>query len=261
MQEWMNELPAELQSNETLNQYTTMDAALSGLIETKSALGNSIRIPGENAGDEDNAAFISKLMDKVPSLMKRPDNDDPEFWKTFGVPDDHAGYDIPEGVTLPEGSEATFREMMHKANLSKSQANAFLTEMGLRGDLVTEEIAAADQASEQKLRAEWGSAYDARMKMVDKVKAEFFSEGMTPAALYKLGKAMLSGETEFAVQPDGPAGTTPAEANAQIAEIDANPAYWDKSHPQYATLSKKRLELLSLANPAMKTDPASLRSH
>lgn len=260
MQEWMNELPEELQQNETLNQYKTIDEALNGFIETKSAMGNSLRIPGDNASDDDNTAFITKLMDKVPSLMKRPDNDDADFWKTFGTPEDGTGYEVPEGVTLPDGSEETLREIMHEAKLSKRQAADMLKAMGSRGDLVIEAQELATETAEKKLRAEWGSAYDARMSMVDKVKAEFFADGMTPASLYKLGKAMLSGESEFQIQPEGGTGMAPAEALAQIAEIDANPAYWDKSHPQQKSLMAKRMKLLSVAHPAMATDPQSLRS-
>ncbi len=259
MKDWMNDLPEELQANETLNQYNTAEEAFTGFIETKSALGNSIRIPGENAGDEDRAAFNTKLMDKVPSLMLRPDNDDAEFWTSFGTPEDGSGYDVPEGVTLPDGSEVTLREMMHEAKLSKRQAADFLKAMGTRGEAVTAEQAQAVEGAEKALRNEWGSAYDARMKMVEKVEAEFFADGMTPQAMYKLGKAMMSGESEFSFQPEGSSGTTPADARAQIAEIDANKAYWDKSHPQQASLVKKRLELLPLAYPGMKTEVESLR--
>lgn len=261
MKDWMKDLSEDLQANETLNQYNTAEDALTGFIQTKSALGNSIRIPSEDAGDDDRNAFIDKLMNKVPSLMKRPDNDDPDFWKTFGTPEDGAGYDVPEGVTLPEGSEATLREIMHIAKLSKRQATDLLKEMGTRGDLVTAEATEAAEVAEVALRSEWGSAYDSRMKMVDKVKEQFFKEGMTPAALYKLGKAMMSGETEFAIQPEGPSGTTPGDAQAQIAEIDANPAYWDEAHPQHKSLIKKRMDLMKFAFPGQSHDPGSLRSN
>ena len=55
---WIDDLPAEvadslsddIKVNPTLNQYKSLEAALEGHIQTKSAMGHSIRIPGDEAG-------------------------------------------------------------------------------------------------------------------------------------------------------------------------------------------------------------------
>ena len=259
--DWMNELPPELQSNETLKQYKTVADLAKGMVETKSLVGSSIRIPSENAGPDDRAAFLEKLTSRVPELMKRPDPNDPEFWTTFGTPKEPSEYTVPEGVTLPDGTEATLREVMHAAKLSRSQAQSMLAEMGRRGQEVTRAQQEAQEAAERALRAEWGSAYEQRSAMVKKITEQFGVQG-DPRKVYDIAKSLLSGEREFLKQPEGSPGITPAEAKRQIEEIENNPEYWDqgRKNPQrQQVLINRRLELMTHAYPGISTDPNSLR--
>jgi hypothetical protein len=258
MHEWMNDLPEELQDNATLQQYKTRDEALKGLVETKSMLGNAIRIPGENAAEEDRQAFLEKLTAKVPELMKRPDDDDPEFWETFGTPKEASEYQVPEGVTLPDGSEAVLREVMLEAKLSKRQAERMLQAMSKRGQEVTQQTEAQKSESEKALRSEWGAAYDDRMKAIKALESKF--DLATPQGRYALAKSLMGGGAEFAAQPETSTAVSPSEAQAQIAEIDANPAYWDRSDPRQQSLVKRRMELLKFAYPGISDDPQTLRS-
>jgi len=260
MQEWMNELPEELKGNETLGQYKSLDEALKGFVETKSMLGNSIRIPSEHAGEEDRKAFLEKLTTKVPELMKRPDYEDAEFWATFGTPSDPSGYAIPEGVELPDGSEEGLREIFLKAKLSKQQAEDMMKEMSARGSAIAGEQAVAAEAAEKALRAEWGAAYEERMKTIGALESKF--DLSTPQGRYEIAKALFSGEAEVAGQGEGQSGAmTPAEAQARIDEIYANPksAFRDKSHPGHRRAMDEMVKLVALANPGQSTDPMSLR--
>lgn len=260
MSEWMNELPPELQSNETLKQYKSVGDLAKGLVETKAMVGNSIRIPGQDAGEDARVEFINKLKDRVPELVLRPDDNDPASWALFGTPESADKYDVPEGVTLPDGAEATLREVMFEANMTKRQAEAMLKGMFKRGEEVTKVNSEAKLESEKKLRGEWGAAYDQRMAMIKKIKDQFGVDG-DPNKLYDLAKRMLSGEKEFAAQPETSLAMTPAEAKRQIEEIENNPEYWDKKNPmRQQVLVKRRLELAKWAFPEMSHDPASLRS-
>lgn len=257
--DWMKDLPDELRANETLKQYKSIEDVAKGLVETKAMVGRSIRVPGENASADDRSAFIEDLTTKLPELMKRPADDDPEFWKTFGTPESADKYEVPEGVTLPDGSEAVMRELFLKAKLSKKQASAMLSEMGERGKEVLQQSESQKLETEKALRGEWGAAFDERQRIADKVKEKFGVEG-DPRKLYELGKVMMSGEAEFGDQPESESKMSPAEAERQISEIMANPAHWDQSDPRYPALMKRRMELESMANPSASVDPASLRS-
>ena len=256
----MNELPPELQQTESLKQFKSVGDLAKSYVETKAAVGNSIRIPGEDAGEDARVDFINKLKDRVPELVLRPDDNDPASWALFGKPESADKYEVPEGVKLPDGSEATLRELMFEANLTKRQAEAMLKGMSKRGEEVTKTQSDAQLESEKALRGEWGAAYDQRIAMVKKIKEQFGIDG-DAKKLFGLAERMLSGESEFSSQPETSAAMTPAEAHRQIEEIENNPEYWDKKNPQrQAVLIKRRLELAKWAFPDMSHDPASLRS-
>jgi hypothetical protein len=260
MSEWMSELPAELQSAESLKQFKSVEDLAKSYIETKAAVGSSIRIPAADAGEDARVEFITKLRNKVPELVMRPADDDQEAWSLFGKPDKSDEYQIPEGVTLPDGSEEAIRAMMFDANLTKRQAEQFLRSMGKKGAEVTQTKADAALAEEKALRAEWGATYDQRMVMVGKIREQFGIDG-DAKKLYGIAERMLSGKAEMSLQPETSTAMTPAEAKRQIEEIENNPEYWDRKNPvRQNVLIKRRLELARYAYPEMSHDPTSLRS-
>ena len=63
---WLSSLPEELRSNPTLQDTKSVEALAKRFVDTKSALGASIRIPGEDASDEVRQEFYSKLNSSVP---------------------------------------------------------------------------------------------------------------------------------------------------------------------------------------------------
>ena len=113
--DWRDSLEnEELKGNESLKSFENIDGLAKAFVETKAMVGNSIRIPSEEASDEDRAAFYNKLMERAPALMLRPDPDSSEqmneFHRMMGVPEDETGYDY-EGTDLDVETVNDVREL------------------------------------------------------------------------------------------------------------------------------------------------------
>ena len=251
-------LPEELSSNEMLGRFNSIDELAKGFVETKSAMGQSIRIPHEDAGDEARSEFIEKLV-KQPEVMLRPDFTDPdqskEYYKVLGVPDDATAYENPEGSDLPSEVEAELRPLLHEANLTPAQYKLVVAGLAKKNAEAMENITTAKTADEKALVGKWGQAYESRMAAARKVHEEFgYGEwdSLTSEAienLYKTSEALTGQPAQVASQPtEGKPILTPEEAQRQAAEIMSNPAYFDNSDPfRQQQLMKKHEELLRMA--------------
>ena len=251
-------LPEELTSNEMLGRFNSIDELAKGFVETKSAMGQSIRIPHEDAGDEARAQFIEKLV-KQPEVMLRPDFTDPdqskEYYKVLGVPDDATAYENPEGADLPAEVEAELRPLLHEANLTPAQYALVVKGLAEKNAQTVENITSARTEDQQKLAGKWGQAYESRIAAAKKVHEEFgYGEwdSLTSEAienLYKTSEALTGQPAQVANQPtEGKPILTPDEALRQAQEIMSNPAYFDNSDPyRQKQLMQKHEELLRMA--------------
>lgn len=194
-----------------------------------------------------------------------------EFHKALGVPDDPAGYKLPDTVKIDNQeylaaaqqwakdaglTPKQFANMVEKNNgfvaaaaeaMAKSEAN---------------ELAAADAA----LRKEWGAAYDVKEAAAKGAVAALQSKlGLTPEFLSqvegKLGYAPLIklfatlaedygiGREGRAAAP-GAGGVTPEQASAELRQLNADPAFRkalsDRSDPGHADALGKWERLIEL---------------
>jgi len=261
MSEWLATLPEDLQGNDTLKQYKSVEEAARGLIETKSMVGRSLgRIPGEDASPEQRADWAKTVVEKAPELMLRPDFADTEqadeFYTILGRPDAPDKYENPEDFAgLPEAVEKDLRETAHKLNLTKKQYQDLAVYLATQAEEMQSTQAAARETGEGALKAEWGLAYDQRIGIIGKVIEQFFGEdvpvdNLPPSwkkGLYKVAESLM-GKKEVAFQvAEGEPELDVSELKAQIAEIDANPAYWgggeNVTREQQKGLQDKRLKL------------------
>ena len=149
---WIDDLPAEIadslsdevKTNPTLIQYNSLEDALKGHIHTKSLVGSSIRIPGEEAGETDKQEFYDKLLNNAPNLMLKPDFAEPdqtnEFYRTIGKPEGADKYAMPDGNTLDAGVEAEIREIAFNSNLTQAQFSTLAKEMDSRNTTAVENL-------------------------------------------------------------------------------------------------------------------------
>src|SRR5210317_1139444 len=98
---WRESLPEDLRENKTLADVKDVGSLAQQFIDSQQMIGQSIRIPGPDAGEEAWKNFHSKLTDKVPTLIPTPDPDNEEvmsaLYNRMGRPEDPEGYRHPEG--------------------------------------------------------------------------------------------------------------------------------------------------------------------
>lgn len=181
-------------------------------------------------------------------IVRLPKDDNPDAWRAvherLGMPKTPAEYALP----VPEGDNGEFAKVaadwMHKHGVSGKQARGIAEEwnafQAAQGKAQTEQQQARDTEQIGKLRAEWGSQFDANTALVDKAAAAF---GMPTEALTALKAAMGPGAamkflhsigSKLGVEGDfvggeggGGAGqfNTPAAAQARIAQLQQDKSF------------------------------------
>lgn len=263
---WMDGLQSdELKSSEALKQFSDLDSLAKGYSDLKAYQGSSLRIPGEDAGDEARAEFNQKLLEQVPTLMVRPDFNDEnlsnDFYKSLGRPDESSGYEIPEveGIQIGEERAKALQEIAFGEGLTKKQFGSFL-EKTLALDVA--EMQSSAEASEQSmvaLKQELGYAFTETLAEAEKVRAGFFpqiDQAQLDPTTIKSFAAIAKQLGSEAVNLAGQAGVkeptlTPAHAQEKINEINMNAThpYWVAGHPDHDAAVQKMLSLMRLAKP------------
>ena len=103
---WSSSVPENLRDNEAFKGIEKSSDAWQQFVDMKGRMESSVQIPGENATDEDRAAFYTKL--------GRPETADKY---TITKPDT-----LPEGVQYSEDTEAIFKTAFHEVGLSDQAA-------------------------------------------------------------------------------------------------------------------------------------------
>lgn len=257
--DWKSSLPEDLREHTALKDVKDVAGLAKSFVDTQSYLGNAIRIPGENAGEDDRKAFYEKLTTKVPGLIPTPDPENPEamnaLFKRMGRPDDPNGYEVPEGVE-PE-KVADFAKMAHELGLNKAQFKKIVGSLGQAAATRQEQNQQEHQKELRALKQEWGITYEDNMELVGAVLQgtgappelqELAADRKLPVQtvkwLHAIGKQLGSEGVNFNKQ-ESSTRVTPAEARAQIEEImnDRNGPYWNKADPRHRDMVNKVVEL------------------
>lgn len=269
--EFLSSLPEDLRDNPALQDIKDVGGLAKVFVDTKSMVGNSLRIPGDDAGEEQKTEFFSKLLEKVPNLMVKPDFDNKEqsaeFYKMFGVPESAEGYTAPE-ITVPDGIKFDpstmdiFREMAIAANLSNEQ---FQKMVPLLADNSFKKIQTAMEEFGNQidgLKEKWGSAFDQnynialnlamKTNMPNEIIDELRNKTAEPSTvewLHTLSKQFSSEGMNFNKENFGSDKITPDEAKEKISEINNNQQhpYWLTGHPDHASALEKMLKLQTAA--------------
>lgn len=167
--DWKQTLPENVRGWQEVETSDSPDKFWNQVANMRSHLGQSIRIPSEEASEEDRNAFYQKLTDKVPGLIATPDPENPEsfdpVYNALGRPESPDGYSSPEYGELPVGDEkiGELKSLAHKHGLSDKQFKGFMEEM-INGEAqIYNDQLAKTQQSVDELKGEWGQTFDARM--------------------------------------------------------------------------------------------------
>lgn len=205
---------------------------------------------------------------RIPSAADAPEWG--EVFNRLGRPETPDKYSAWDGAPIDEATAPVLREKFHAAGLTDAQAKAVV---GLYGEQMQAAIAqrqAQDvqvaEATVADLKREWGEAFADRLHAAERALREMggdelvalvqqarapdgtplASHGQMIRALARIGEriaepATLRGTAGQSGQGSGP--RTPADAQAEIARLTADRAFYDilrdRFHPEYP--AKKEL--------------------
>ena len=163
---WRDTLPDTIRDNPSLVDTKTVGDLAQRFLDTKQMVGNSLRMPTDDAGVDSVKAFTDKILaNEKLGLMRRPDPTSDEamgaVYDSLGRPDDAEGYAAVEGADLN-----TFKglsEVAHKLGLSKKQFEDLATAQVAMHQEQAAGFKAEQDAATQEVRAEWGLAFDEKV--------------------------------------------------------------------------------------------------
>lgn len=267
---WQDDLPEAMRDAPFIGKAESMEDAIQQIHNAAGHMGNSIRIPGPDAGEEATSTFRAKVIEKFPDLMLKPQIGDAENYDAImaqlGMPDDAGKYKAPEDVGLDEGKIGKLAAMAHKGKLTQAQFEALVSDLAAEDSEISEAQQQAQQDGLDRLKGEWGLAFDKKMAdaaqaLKDTEAPEALAAAMEAGTLppetlrWLAGIGDQLGSEPTSIGDDGKgvnAGVmTPEEAEQQITEI-MNRMYAKTNPPlpdELARLNKKRIELEKFVHP------------
>lgn len=264
---WSSAAPEFARGWDQVKNSETQEDFYNRVGELRSHVGNSIRIPGEDASAEDVQAFHTKLQEKVPGLMATPDMDNEEtlngLLKRMGRPDDVSGYSDVSGEELKfnDGQLADMKGLAHDLGLTKKQFEKLATIVGGENFVSADKATESNAANITAIQTEWGLSAEAKyQETVNFAKTAGAPEALVKALVAKeidaptvfWLNALAKGSSEksnISHQPNNTSGNvlTPMEAQERINEMLRNP---DHAYHHGDTIARKRMhEYMELANP------------
>lgn len=268
---FLDNLNEDLRTNESLQDFKDVNSLAKSYVEQKRMLGNSIRIPSSDAGEEQFNEFYSKL-EQVPGVMRTPNLDDEaareQFFNKLGRPETVDGYqlELPEDQQIDMDQANAFLNIAHKIGLTKDQVNALTGFEIERMNQYNEYITQSRVSGEETLRQEWGNSFDERLAGA-KAARNYFAQkypeaiqeltdgtvGNNPALIAMLSElGQVLGEKGITNESASNAyGLTPSEALAQIQDITNNSshAYHNPSDLEHKAAVEKMQQLYAIAYP------------
>jgi len=277
--EWRQAIPEQYHEMGVVKEADSMEAVFQRVQDLNEYRGNSIRIPGEDASTEQMLEFTQKLVDKVPGVIKLPQEGDEGYddmltnvYQQLGRPGEASGYTItepPEGVSMEAEGFQAFGELAHSLGLTQKQFDA-LAKRELESTLTgqTNEKTKMTEA-ETAIKAEFGAAYEGKTNIIkDFLAKNFPSVKDTELATFGLEtckeflamaeKLNAEGGSSIDTGLQGQEATamTPGEAQARITEIRNNSAhpYHNRADPGHNAAQEQMRKLYQYAHGTKPAD-------
>lgn len=232
----------EFRNDSTLNIFTSQDAFIKAVLADRKDKGVAVKIPGEDATEEDWGKFYDRL--------GRPASSD-----DYGL-----SKDIPEGLDFNEEFYNEFTKEIYTAGLSKKQATQIYNWYNNKSAEMAKDIDARIQASYKKsvddavasLKKEWGTDYQQNLDSAVAMANKFLSPatkqylnatklGNNPLLIkdfYNLSKQVSGAQ----MRGEGPSGNI-----SSLAELEAKMAA-NLRAPDYTTNRQLQQENKDIAN-------------
>lgn len=247
--DWRASLPKEMQEDASLKKFTSLEALAGSYVNLQKQIGgDKIIIPGKHATEEDWKNVYHKL----------------------GVPEKVEEYSVKfkEGFSLDEKFATDFKTHAHKLGILPKQAQAladWFSDVNIGAEKAVQvEFQKAYEASVANLKKDWGNAFELNVSRANKVLKElggkevadyFVKSGLANdekivRLLAKAGEELY--KEHKIVENQGTAGAmSPKEIDAEIKKLQADPAYYDKMHPNHKAIVQDVKELYEKRYPTV----------
>ena len=256
---WRESIPEQLRDAPYFKSAQSIDQVLADLNGAAAWQGNSIRIPGPDASDEDVAKFRQKAQDKIGGMMAVPDPDSEDYTdvlRKLGMPEAADKYKAPEDCPIEGDELGQLMANAFEAGLTQKQFQTLINKQAGEIRAAQEQFEAEQVEQYAALKGEWGEAYDDRMDTVGRF-LETAPESLrdmpldaeTTRWLYDLADSFNEGNQQVRQADGGDATLTPGEAIEQANEILVRlKGMRQADNPQlYQRLMHKRIDLLRKA--------------
>lgn len=276
---WKDALPEGMRDAPFIKGADTMESAVEQITNAASHMGNSIRIPSENASNEDMQNFYIKLSEKAPGVMVKPDLENDQamksFYKSIGQPDKPEDYKFQFAEDAIPPDLNGFNKIAFDQGLSQKQYEGMMTAV-MAGVVETQSLSTAEMKDAMtSLATEWGMTFENRMMMVknflkmsdapEGLDALLSSGEMAPDEIkwmYAMATKMKSPTelAEFKQEQPGEVIST-VEAKNRISEMlnNRDHPYWKPADPRNKDAIRTMLKLQQMANPEASTSIDDLR--
>lgn len=250
---FQDSLPEDLRGHESLKDFKDVGGLAKSFIDTQAMVGNSVRIPGENASDEDVAKFYTSL-----GRPETPDGYELSTWEQ------------PQGFKANEDMTSSFKTVGHQLGLTGKQMeglNNWYGEQinGMATNMQTDRDNRAKTVMAE-FRKELGASADAKIDLASAAMNKFASKeiieyldetglGNDPMLLRLfMGVADNMGEDQILNgNVNNSMQLTPALAKEEIAKLqrdaDFMRQYNTAGDPGHEDAKKKMTDLFQLAYP------------
>lgn len=238
------------------------------LIHAQKMIGGSVRIPQEDAPAETWNKFYAKLAD-VKGVVVNPGTEEgqAQFRKSLGVPEKSDEYKldlsfVPEDVEIQQATLDQMRQQAHDLGLTGEQAQKF-AESSIKAEMQQyQEFQERNASLEKEMRREFGDAYQDKVSAAKFAMDHVFGKEVADTirnsplvqnkdfikGIARMGE-MLADDGTISAARRPQMALTPEEAKEQIADIRADPGYWDKKAPNHSALVEKAQRLYASAYP------------
>jgi hypothetical protein len=200
-----------------VSKFGDINALAKGYTELESSMGSRIKMPGDDATDEERGAFYQKL----------------------GRPDEATGYSRPElteGQTFDEDFMAKMSAVAHQNGVSDKQFGKFIEEtLIIQGQAEEAKVQAENMEAETtqaELHKEWAGDYDKNLEMSKRALRELVPADMSESfvsimteknldnnitfikAFQAIGAQMLDDTLVKGTLPKGKEGYVPSNQNS-----------------------------------------------
>lgn len=259
-------LSEDLRGVDSLKDFKDVNSLAKSYVNAQKMIGNSIRIPAEDAPTEAKSDFINKLKE-IPGVVYLGEDTNSESLKDvyykLGTPSEPSKYQVdslPEGVQFGEGLD-DLKNYAHNLKLTNEQFKGLVDfrvkelqqESQIHGEFIEKSIESA--------KAKWGNQFTNNVKAAEAALNQYKSEfpeaveqiyrnpllrnnPVLVSVLADIGKAgiergHIKGDTSIQF------GKAPQELKAEISELRAykSDALYRKNHPEHQQVTKKLNEL------------------